>query len=186
MAAGVVFLHDALRELNAGDESAERPQARVITGAQRPYQIMQVNQAWTVLCGFSSEEAVGNTFAIMQGPATNGRSLVEMQKRLGCRRPNAQLILNYKKDGSPFLNLLQVSDVHCLACRLAYTEREGGREWARTCAWALAVARTQEIPPCICARARERAFHPPVDHPDNLFRLSPSRFAQSMTTRAST
>ena len=168
MAAGVVLLHDALRELNAGDENAERPQARVITGAQRPYQIMQVNQAWTALCGFSSQEAVGNTFAIMQGPATNGRSLVEMHKRLGCRRPNAQLILNYKKDGSPFLNLLQVIDVLCFASQLAHTEREGGRERARACARALAVAPTQEISPCLCARARERAFLPPVDHPDNL------------------
>jgi len=108
----VLRLRAALKELHMGDGNPEERQARVITSAKRPYQIMHVNRAWENLCGFAAEEAVGQTFGIMQGPATNGNSLYELQHRLSAGRPSAQLLLNYKKNGDTFLNFLQVCPVY--------------------------------------------------------------------------
>ena len=104
----VVFLKDALRELQLGDEMAGQHQARVITEARPPYRILNVNQAMLQLCGYHREEVVGNTFGIMQGASTNGRSLAELGEALTAGRPTAQLLLNYKKSGEPFLNFVQV------------------------------------------------------------------------------
>ena len=37
---------------------------------QEPYRILSANDAWTQLCGFSKEEAVGKTTKLLQGKLT--------------------------------------------------------------------------------------------------------------------
>ena len=107
--AAVIGLQDAMRELRLGDEPAmKRSQARVITDAVRPYRILAVNRSWSALCGFPAEEAVGHTFEIVQGPATSRKSLRELGANLTEGMSTAQLIINYRKGGEPFINFLQV------------------------------------------------------------------------------
>lgn len=105
---GIVCLSHALRELQLGDNMPEHRQARVLTEGQSPFRILRVNQAWTELCGFLPDEAVGCTFRIMQGSATSRRSLTELSQKLMAGGPAAQLLINYKKGGEPFINFLQV------------------------------------------------------------------------------
>jgi len=120
-AVAVVQLEDALRELALGDQPALtwQRQARVITSAQRPYRIQAANQTWTELCGFTSEESIGCTFGIMQGPGTNMKSLKDFAAKLSSGQPTAQLLLNYKKGGEPFLNFVQV--VHAAFAVTSFT-----------------------------------------------------------------
>lgn len=92
-------------------EDAIRPsnEARVITETSRPYQILHVNGAWSKLCGYSSEEAVGKTCRILQGPGTCVNTLravtaaCEKQESVACK------LLNYTRNGHTFINMLIVS-----------------------------------------------------------------------------
>ena len=92
-------------------EAALQPssESRVITETSRPYRIVHVNKAWCDLCGYSSEEAVGNTCSILQGPGTCAHTLraveaaCEQQESVACK------LLNYTRDGHPFVNMLIIS-----------------------------------------------------------------------------
>ena len=121
--------------------------AQVITEAERPYRIVAVNQAWCELCGYGSEEAVGNTCRMLQGPgscrntlralaaACEVRAPLMSRRAHGAPRPApadhwcphhppafpvaaaalkaksriACKLLNYRKSGQPFLNMLLLS-----------------------------------------------------------------------------
>ena len=109
-----IFIQHALRELQLGDEMPGLRQARVITEGHSPFRILRVNRAWTETCGFQPDEAVGCTFQIMQGSATCRKSLAELSQKLRAGLSAAQLLINYKADGEPFINFLQV--VRVLVC----------------------------------------------------------------------
>ena len=57
----------------------ENPQ--VITEACRPYRILAVNQAWCDACGYTSEEAVGQTAELL--PELN-KALLELEPLICC------------------------------------------------------------------------------------------------------
>ena len=92
-------------------EAALQPssESRVITETSRPYRIVHVNKAWCDLCGYSSEEAVGKTCSILQGPGTCAHTLraieaaCEQQESVACK------LLNYTRNGHPFVNMLIIS-----------------------------------------------------------------------------
>ena len=73
--------------------------AQVITEAERPYRIVAVNQAWCELCGYGSEEAVGNTCRMLQGPGSCRNTLralaaaCEVRAPLTAHTPRAPLAL---------------------------------------------------------------------------------------------
>ena len=114
-ATPLVLFQDALRELDLGDQAPGRRHARVITECTPPFRIVHVNKAWEELCGFYAEDAIGRTFGeLMQGPGTSARTLKELGAATAAGRPTTQLLLNYKKGGEAFINLLQV---RCSPCR---------------------------------------------------------------------
>ncbi|KAF8073144.1 Blue-light-activated histidine kinase [Scenedesmus sp. PABB004] len=89
---------------------APSPQARIITEAAPPFRVVHANAAWSRLCGYAAEEAIGQEgLGFMQGEATD---------RVAVRRINAGVaggerldvtLVNYKKDGTPFLNRLRIT-----------------------------------------------------------------------------
>jgi PAS domain S-box-containing protein len=87
----------------------ENPQ--VITEACRPYRILAVNQAWCDACGYTSEEAVGQTCRMLQGPGSCRKTLEAVAAAAEVRTELACKVLNYTKDGRPFLNLLLLSPI---------------------------------------------------------------------------
>ena len=83
--------------------------AQVITEPTAPYRIVAVNREWCDTCGFSSEEAIGETCGMLQGPGTCKNTLREISKACEARTTLAFKLLNYTKKRYPFISLLLLS-----------------------------------------------------------------------------
>ena len=83
-------------------------QSVIITEPDEPFRIVHVNEAWCRSCGFDAEEVLGQTCKIMQGPGTCKATLKMLRQALLLRRNFAVQLLNYSKQGRPFMNTLQV------------------------------------------------------------------------------
>jgi PAS domain S-box-containing protein len=101
---------DAPKYLEAVLHDTSSEQARIVTEAHYPYRVIYANHAWEELCGWSADEAIGQSgLSFMQGEATERikvkriNSAVREGERLNIR------VINYKKDGQPFLNHLQIT-----------------------------------------------------------------------------
>ncbi|KAL3914074.1 MAG: hypothetical protein SGPRY_007753 [Prymnesium sp.] len=95
-----LLLHEALQQ------SAE--EAQVFTRALPPYQIVSVTPAWSRLCGYSPQEVVGQTCKLLQGPATSREALEKLHAGLLKKRAFVVRLLNYTKEGHPFMNDLTI------------------------------------------------------------------------------
>jgi len=86
-------------------------EACVITSAVFPFPIVHVNSAWEGLCGYSKDECVGKTMAILQGPDTDKGKVTTVMNRLLHGEKAECDVLNYAKDGKTFLNSLSLGPV---------------------------------------------------------------------------
>jgi PAS domain-containing protein len=99
---------DALPRTLSAALADDRPV--VVTSADRPYEVVDVNAAWTGLCGYSREEAlrIRDVGVLLAGPDTDpavGAILVRDLRRDSF----AQAVLtNYTKDGRKFRNRVTV------------------------------------------------------------------------------
>lgn len=107
--------------------------AAVISNPRLPDNpIVECNDAFTALTGYTRDEIIGRNCRFMSGPGTEA-SLTELI-RLGIRqrRPVLVELLNYKKDGTAFRNAVMVAPVFGDNGRLEYflgsqMEVDGGR-----------------------------------------------------------
>ncbi|CAM9766748.1 unnamed protein product [Ectocarpus sp. 4 AP-2014] len=83
-------------------------EARVIMTATSPHTVVCCNQAWTKLCGYSQEDIRGQTLKAIQGPRTDAGGLAALNREIERGRAASAVLLNYKSDGSEFLNYLRV------------------------------------------------------------------------------
>lgn len=67
---------------------------------------LYVNSKFEETTGYSKEEVVGKNLALLQGPKTDPRTIEFMRERFKNREACIQDIINYRKDGSKFLNRL--------------------------------------------------------------------------------
>jgi PAS domain S-box-containing protein len=89
------------------------PRAIVVTEAHRPFHIVDVNDAWVGLCGYSREEARNQSLAILQGPDTNVKALTEMVESLMTfQTETATQVVNYTKEGRKFWNSLRAGPLY--------------------------------------------------------------------------
>lgn len=65
-----------------------------------------VNSKFEEVTGYSKEEAVGRNLAFLQGPETDPLTIQFMRDRFNEREACIQDIINYRKDGSKFINRL--------------------------------------------------------------------------------
>ncbi|EOD32713.1 hypothetical protein EMIHUDRAFT_364329 [Emiliania huxleyi CCMP1516] len=87
--------------------------------------IVAVNSAWTRLCGFSANEALGSSPKLLQGPKTDTREARAFAE--ACRLGSASTTLtNYRKDGSPFTHRIRSRRVLDASGRVYYLSE--GRE----------------------------------------------------------
>ncbi len=82
--------------------------AIVITEASIPFNIVKVNSAWEHLCGYTNEECSGKTLRCIQGAETNQAAVTALMSQLLRGEEAATVLINYRKDGSKFLNRLRV------------------------------------------------------------------------------
>ena len=68
--------------------------------------IVGVNHDWVVMCKYTAEEAFGQTPRILQGPMTNVETARDFSMQLRNGGSAFATLLNYKKDGSAFVNFI--------------------------------------------------------------------------------
>lgn len=95
------------RILTLADALGLTDDARIVTRSQPPYSIVHTNRAWCEITGYKFTEVVGNTCSFLQGKATVGPALKALHKALEAQKPCHQVLLNYRRDGTPFRNTIK-------------------------------------------------------------------------------
>ena len=93
--------------------------------------IVFVNPAFTAMTGYAAEEVIGKTPRILHGPKTERNLLEHMKKRLWQRQTFGCETINYRKDGTEFINEWNVAPIidknhqvtHFVAVQRDVTER---------------------------------------------------------------
>jgi PAS domain S-box-containing protein len=73
--------------------------------------LVWVNPAFTETTGYSFEEVVGRNCRFLQGPETDPTAPSQMRESLELGEPCRTTLLNYRKDGTPFWNQVDLSPV---------------------------------------------------------------------------
>ena len=111
-------------------------QGVVITNWQEPDNpIIYVNPAFERLTGYDASEIIGANCRFLQGPGTDPGVLQDLKAAISACRHFQGTLLNYRKDGSPFLNELTVSPVwdasgrvtHFVGTQFDVTERHAAQ-----------------------------------------------------------
>jgi PAS domain S-box-containing protein len=98
-------------------EDAIRPcknRAIIITETTKPYRVVDVNRCWMELCGYTYVEAVGKTIgSLLHGPRTNSQAATTLiHHLLHGENDVGTILVNYKKDGTPFVNRIRVGPIY--------------------------------------------------------------------------
>ncbi|WP_298813404.1 PAS domain-containing protein [uncultured Roseibium sp.] len=78
-----------------------------------------VNPAFTKTTGYASDEALGRNCRFLQGESTNRDDVARIRKAIEDQKPIDIIVLNYKKDGEPFLNALRMAPIFDKSGRLS-------------------------------------------------------------------
>ena len=112
----------------------------VVTDPRRPDNpIVFANDAFLRLTGYAREEVTGRNCRFLQGAATDPHAVAAMREAIAGHREVALELLNYRKDGTPFWNAVQVCPVvaidgtltHFLGYQADVTERRAAEERRR-------------------------------------------------------
>jgi diguanylate cyclase (GGDEF)-like protein/PAS domain S-box-containing protein len=82
--------------------------------------IVYVNPAFTRLTGYTSEEAVGQTPRMLQGPGTSKATLNKISKILRAGGHVHEKVLNYAKGGAPYWLDLRIVPLYAPVGRITY------------------------------------------------------------------
>jgi len=106
-------LQQALRDNSLQARAMEAAdQGIIIVDAQAgDMPIIYVNRAFTEMTGYAREEALGRNCRFLQGPDTDSETVDAIRSCVDAQDGCKELILNYKKDGTPFWNRLSVAPV---------------------------------------------------------------------------
>jgi PAS domain S-box-containing protein len=74
--------------------------------------ILYVNPAFTEITGYSPDEVIGKTPRLLQGPDTEPWVIDEMRECLEQGEPFEGEAINYRKDGTPYVNQWSIAPVH--------------------------------------------------------------------------
>lgn len=74
--------------------------------------IVAVNAAFEAMTGYAGAEVVGRNCRLLQGPATDRDAARRLGHTIAAGHGCVEWIVNHRKDGSPFWNLLFLSPVH--------------------------------------------------------------------------
>ena len=121
--------------------------------AQLDAPIVHASQAFLDMCGYPAEEVVGRNCRFLQGPGTDREAVARLRAGIASGTPTTELLLNYRKDGTPFWNSVHVAPVRdasgavvlLVGVQLDCTLREEGAP-ATACAPQLAAGAKAGIP----------------------------------------
>jgi PAS domain S-box-containing protein len=92
----------------------------IVTDATPAQAILYANDAFLRMTGYAREEVIGRNCRFLQGADTNKDVVHEIADALRERREVSAELLNYRKDGSTFWNLLYICPVCDDAGQVAY------------------------------------------------------------------
>jgi len=107
-------LEEISTEFSSHTHASSNYCAMAITEARPPFQIVDVNQAWTDLCGYSRTDAIGSTLKLLQGPETDVQAANELVHQLisdDSQTEYETVITNYRSDGRKFRNHIRVGRI---------------------------------------------------------------------------
>ena len=87
----------------------------MISRAEEGYPVIYVNRAFTELTGYTSDEMLGRSPSILQGPKTDLSVIDQLRHDLTNERNFHGETINYRKDGSEFMmewKIFPISDDH--------------------------------------------------------------------------
>lgn len=88
------------------------PIASVITDPRRhDNPIVAVNRVFCGLTGYSEEEIIGRNCRFLAGPDTDPSARALLREAVRDGRPELVQLLNYRKDGTPFWNVVMIAPV---------------------------------------------------------------------------
>jgi PAS domain S-box-containing protein len=97
------------------------PIASIVTDPNAPDNpIIAVNEQFERLTGYTEDELVGRNCRILAGPATEGARLANLREAVANATPAVAELLNYRKDGSTFVNAVMIAPVLGDDGKLAY------------------------------------------------------------------
>ncbi|KAK1311666.1 Protein TWIN LOV 1 [Acorus calamus] len=82
--------------------------------------IVYVSEAFLSLTGYSRNEVLGRNCRFLSGPGTDVGTLCEIRENIRTEQASSVRILNYRKDGSSFWNLLHISPVRNARGKIAF------------------------------------------------------------------
>ncbi|HVO74387.1 MAG TPA: PAS domain S-box protein [Ignavibacteriaceae bacterium] len=84
----------------------------VITDPKLPDNpVIYINPAFERITGYKKEDILGKNCRMLQGPETSKQTIAEIREAVKNKRECDVIILNYKKDGTPFWSDLSISPV---------------------------------------------------------------------------
>nr|AML78585.1 putative LOV domain-containing protein [Passiflora caerulea] len=87
-------------------------QTFVVSDATKPEcPIMYASSGFFSMTGYTSKEVIGKNCRFLQGPETDQREVARIRDAVKNGRSYCGRLLNYKKDGTPFWNLLTVTPI---------------------------------------------------------------------------
>lgn len=90
---------------------AFRTALSVVDLAAEVQPLVFVNDMFTQLTGYTKEDCLGKNCRFLQGEKTNRRAVQKISTSVSNRKRIEICLVNYKKDGTPFHNLLIMSPV---------------------------------------------------------------------------
>nr|AML76798.1 putative LOV domain-containing protein [Phycella sp. BC-2016] len=87
-------------------------QTFVVSDAGKPdYPIMYASAGFFKMTGYTANEVIGRNCRFLQGAETEPAEIAKIKKSLAAGTNYCGRILNYKKDGTPFWNLLTIAPI---------------------------------------------------------------------------
>eukprot|EP00732_Lithocolla_globosa_P002964 Lithocolla_globosa_v1_NODE_2152_length_2134_cov_10.702690.p1 type:complete len:523 gc:universal NODE_2152_length_2134_cov_10.702690:1943-375(-) len=68
--------------------------------------LVAISGGFTAVTGYKRNEIINKNCRFLQGPDTTKQSVRSIRSAISSQKPTTQLLLNYRKDGTPFWNLL--------------------------------------------------------------------------------
>lgn len=96
-------------------DAMKDPRAVVVTHMEPPFAIVDVNDAWVGLCGYSKQESRHASLArLLQGPATDSARLQQAVQQLveNPFQETSTTVTNYDKSGRPFTNHVRMGALY--------------------------------------------------------------------------
>nr|AML77269.1 putative LOV domain-containing protein [Francoa appendiculata] len=87
-------------------------QTFVVSDATKPgYPIMYASAGFFKMTGYTAKEVIGRNCRFMQGSGTDPEDVAKIREALQAGTSYCGRLLNYKKDGTPFWNLLTIAPI---------------------------------------------------------------------------